>query len=77
MDIPHSCSKKLLTSFLSTFLSMFATYTVLLQRSTSSPVRGISSLFTGMIAVLDGSTLRGELPRTEPVLSKAYKKVWG
>lgn len=35
-DSPQRCSKKFLTSSLSTFLSMLATYTVRLQRSNSS-----------------------------------------
>jgi hypothetical protein len=68
---PHSLSKKARTSALSTFLSMLAAYTVLLQRSRSSLVRGISSLSTGTIAVLEGSTRSGEPLSMEPAFCSA------
>lgn len=54
-----------------TFLSMLATYTVRLQRSSSSQVRGISSRLTGTMAVLLGSTRRGLEPSSTPVLDRA------
>ncbi len=68
---PHRLSKKARTSFLSTFLSMLAAYTVREQRSTSSADRGMSSWLTGMMAVLEASTRSGELPSTLPVFSSA------
>jgi hypothetical protein len=68
---PHRCSKKPRTSSRSTFLSMLATYTVRLQRSSSWGERGMSSLLTGTMAVLLGSTRSGDLPRMRPVSDTA------
>ena len=50
---------------------MLATYTVRPQRSSSSPLRGISSRLTGTIAVLLGSTRSVLAPSWLPVLLSA------
>lgn len=70
-DVPHNVSKNACTSVRSTFLSMFAAYTVRPHSSLSSSVRGKYWLLTGTIAVLDGSTLRGYVPKTVPFLVSA------
>jgi len=50
---------------------MFAAYTVRPHSSLSSSVRGKYWLLTGTMAVLDGSTLRGYVPKTVPFLVSA------
>lgn len=70
---PHRVSKKSCTAHLSTFLSMLAAYTVRLHSSRSSIVRGRYWLFTGTMAVLEGSTLIGYCPSTVPFFVSACR----
>ncbi|GMH33889.1 hypothetical protein BSKO_01723 [Bryopsis sp. KO-2023] len=51
---------------------MFATYTVRLQSSISSMFFGMKSLFTGTIAVFDGSTRIEHVPIIDPDFSNAF-----